>query len=120
MRKQILLFTGLVCLVLFVAGCQTAQQQASTVADDKTAADADTGGADSVKRVFEKAGEAYCDTNTDCIPKPDCHPMECLNKKYADRYTKPEICTQVILSTAAYTPQDCSCMNHNCINDNLQ
>ncbi len=60
-----------------------------------------------------------CAVNSDCAPKPECHPRECINKKYLADYRKPDVCTQVIYDWAAYTPEDCSCINSQCVNDNL-
>lgn len=63
--------------------------------------------------------ETYCETNDDCIPKPGCHPYECINKAYEDSYEHPEICTMVFDCSAAYKTEDCNCINQECINMNL-
>lgn len=60
-----------------------------------------------------------CAVNSDCAPKPDCHPRECINRMYAGDYRKPDVCTQVIYDWAAYREDDCSCVNDRCVNDNL-
>jgi len=74
-------------------------------------------------RPFEEActiAEDACQVNEDCIPKPsDCHPLSCINKQYATKYVKPDICTMMFLPTAAYNPEDCACVNETCIDKNL-
>lgn len=73
-------------------------------------------------RPFEEEcikAEDTCNVNEDCIPKPECHPMSCINKKYESNYVKPQICTMEYRQEAAYNPEDCVCANNKCINKNL-
>ena len=61
-----------------------------------------------------------CESDSDCIPLPsECHPTECINKKYEGEYTKPSACTEIFMLEAAYTPEDCLCVKGKCMNKNL-
>ncbi|MCD4704499.1 hypothetical protein K8R66_00300 [bacterium] len=60
-----------------------------------------------------------CDAHDDCIPKPSCHPRECINKKYQNNYAQPEICTMMHDNCAAYHQDDCLCQQGICFNENL-
>ncbi|MCA9478166.1 MAG: hypothetical protein KC535_03410 [Nanoarchaeota archaeon] len=62
-----------------------------------------------------------CVVDEDCIPLPSqCHPTRCINKAYEDSFQKPDVCTEIYLLTAAYSPKDCACENQVCINLNAQ
>lgn len=64
-------------------------------------------------------GDIYiCSADSDCIPKPGCHPMECINLKYESMFKQPEMCTEIFMFSAAYTKEDCACENNLCINKN--
>ena len=67
--------------------------------------------------IVEKS-EDFCNTDSDCVPFPECHPMSCINKDFTDNYEKPEICTMMYLEEAAYNPEDCACVDNECINKN--
>jgi hypothetical protein len=60
-----------------------------------------------------------CISDAVCIPKPDCHPKECINAKYGSLFNKPEVCTAIFDMTAAYSKEDCTCSENHCINKNL-
>jgi hypothetical protein len=61
-----------------------------------------------------------CNSDSDCIPLPsDCHPMQCINKKYESEYEKPEFCTKIFMFEAAYNPEDCLCVDNICANKNI-
>lgn len=62
---------------------------------------------------------AYCTSDSDCIPQPGCHPHYCINKNYEFVYTKPQMCTTLYDCQAAYSPENCACQNHACINNKL-
>lgn len=59
-----------------------------------------------------------CQSDSDCVPKPECHPLECINSKYAEQADKPRVCTAVFISEAAYSKEDCACEEGLCINKN--
>ena len=59
-----------------------------------------------------------CEKDLDCIPKPECHPMECINSKYKNSFKMPEMCTMIFMNNAAYSQKDCACVNKKCINKN--
>lgn len=61
-----------------------------------------------------------CQVDSDCVPKPECHPLECINQKYAAETEKPRVCTAVFISEAAYKKEDCACQVGVCINKNRQ
>jgi len=61
-----------------------------------------------------------CTSDSDCIPLPsECHPTECINKKYEGEYTKPAVCTAIFMLEAAYNPEDCLCVKGKCMNKNI-
>ncbi|MDP2749772.1 MAG: hypothetical protein Q8O89_02990 [Nanoarchaeota archaeon] len=62
-------------------------------------------------------GESYCDTNMDCVPKPECHPKDCINKNAAIKYTKPSDCGTATYVWAAYNSNNCACVNKLCRNE---
>ena len=74
----------------------------------------------SSKEKISSQGELFCTTDSDCIPKPVCHPLTCINKNFADQYDSPDICTMVYVENAAHSPDDCLCINNRCINKNNQ
>jgi hypothetical protein len=60
-----------------------------------------------------------CTTDADCIPHPAaCHPTECINRKFEGDFKKPEACTAIFMYEAAYSPEDCACLNNVCVNKN--
>lgn len=60
-----------------------------------------------------------CQTNDECIPLPsECHPLKCINKEFEDQFAKPEVCTELFSLNAAYTSEDCQCLNNVCTNKN--
>ncbi len=77
--------------------------------------------------VKNKNGEEYdlqaCSEDSDCLPKPsECHPRNCINKKYADKYERPQICTMMYDTRAAYSAEDCACdsVSKECYNKNAK
>lgn len=65
-------------------------------------------------------GKHDCESDSDCIPLPsECHPTECINKKFEYEYTKPDVCTEIFMLEAAYKPEDCVCVKGKCMNINL-
>lgn len=60
-----------------------------------------------------------CNNHDDCIPLPGCHPQECINKRYQNNYTQPELCTMIYDYCAAYEANDCICQQGICFNENL-
>jgi len=75
--------------------------------------------------VKNKNGQEYdlsgCNKNSECVPLPsDCHPHVCINKKYAADFIKPEICTMIFDTTAAYSAKECGCgYDNQCFDRNL-
>jgi hypothetical protein len=65
------------------------------------------------------AAEQVCAVDSDCIPKPGCHPTECINKNFEGNYAKPDICTMEYRWNAAYSQEDCACSDGICINKNI-
>jgi len=70
-------------------------------------------------RIFHEDITA-CETDTDCVPLPVCHPSACINKEFEKGYEKPEACTLMFDNQAAYNPEDCVCENNVCENKNLE
>lgn len=64
------------------------------------------------------ANLSVCKTDSDCIPKPECHPMECINQRYESSFKKPEMCTEIFMIEAAYSKEDCACRQGSCVNKN--
>ena len=60
-----------------------------------------------------------CNAHEDCIPLPKCHARDCINKKFKNQYTKPDVCTEIFDFCAAYKPEDCICQQGTCFNQNL-
>ncbi|MDD5182215.1 MAG: hypothetical protein PHC66_03530 [Candidatus Nanoarchaeia archaeon] len=60
-----------------------------------------------------------CNADSDCVPKPGCHASECINQEYTNRFMSPEFCTEMFSCSAAYTPEDCACIDSKCVNKNL-
>ena len=61
-----------------------------------------------------------CSSSADCIPLPsECHPMECINSGHAMLFESPEACTLEFRYEAAYSPDDCGCVDGICTNLNL-
>jgi hypothetical protein len=61
-----------------------------------------------------------CKADSDCVPKPGCHPLECINQRYQGLFKKPGVCTEIFMLQAAYSKEDCACIGGSCINKNLQ
>ncbi|HHQ45358.1 MAG TPA: hypothetical protein ENN13_04395 [Candidatus Altiarchaeales archaeon] len=75
-------------------------------------------------RIWEEScpgmDELACETDADCIPLPsDCHPHVCINLIYRENYESPEVCTMMYDNQAAYTPEDCACVDGQCANKKL-
>lgn len=60
-----------------------------------------------------------CDKDEDCAPQPGCHPINCINSGFADRYESQEACTLMYSCGAAYEKQDCICQDHLCMNKKI-
>lgn len=61
-----------------------------------------------------------CTIDADCIPLPsECHAKTCINKIYEKQFVKPEVCTLMFDTTAAYNPADCECVTNTCVNKNI-
>jgi len=60
-----------------------------------------------------------CESDSDCVPIPSCHPRACIHKNYQDRYKKPDMCTELFDCSAAYSAEDCLCVDGTCRNQNL-
>lgn len=61
-----------------------------------------------------------CQVLDDCIPLPsECHPTSCINKEFEGSFKRPEMCTMIFMVEAAYSPEDCSCIQNICVNKNL-
>jgi len=61
-----------------------------------------------------------CGWDEECIPSPEeCHPLICINQKYQEDYNKPEVCTMEFREEAAYSKEDCICLDDRCQNKNV-
>jgi hypothetical protein len=60
-----------------------------------------------------------CNSDVDCVPKPDCHPKECINRNCAGYFVQPDVCTELFDCSAAYNAQACACVDHRCTNKNI-
>jgi putative hemolysin len=60
-----------------------------------------------------------CSADADCAPKPGCHPRECINAAYSNKFEAPDACTMIFDCSAAYSKADCLCVNNTCTNKNL-
>ena len=66
-----------------------------------------------IKNIF------FCEKDDECIPLPnECHPLKCINKKFADQFTRPKNCTKVYAFNAVYNNSDCLCIHNLCTNKN--
>lgn len=63
-----------------------------------------------------KNSEMFCDATADCVPKPICHPLDCINKKFEGNYTMPASCPLPYYVDRAYKVDDCECINNKCTN----
>lgn len=62
----------------------------------------------------------YCETDDDCVPHPSCHPLRCINIDHYDRFFNPDlVCTMEVRPNAAYSSEDCLCVNNVCTNKNF-
>ncbi len=70
---------------------------------------------------YDNADEnrAACQTDADCVPLPVCHPRNCINKIFQDKYLQPQVCTELFDYQAAYSAEDCGCVANVCTNKNL-
>lgn len=70
---------------------------------------------------YDNADEnrAACQTDADCVPLPVCHPHDCINKIFIDKYPAPQVCTELFDYQAAYSAEDCGCVSNVCTNKNL-
>lgn len=57
-----------------------------------------------------------CSSDSDCIPQPGCHPVNCINSAFAGRFKQPDACTEMYSCAAAYSKEDCLCKDSRCIN----
>ena len=55
-----------------------------------------------------------CKKSADCRPTPQCHPISCINKAYAVKFEPELICTEIFMCEAAYTVDDCACIDNVC------
>ena len=62
----------------------------------------------------------FCQTNNDCVPKPGCHPYECINFQYQGWFEQPQHCSEIADLCAAYKKEDCLCSHHKCLNKNIK
>lgn len=61
-----------------------------------------------------------CNTDADCVPDPtQCHPHTCMTTTEAEGKTKPEMCTMMFDTQAAYSAADCTCDLGICKNKNI-
>ena len=63
-----------------------------------------------------------CSIDGDCIPLPyDCHAHSCITIEHESLFTpiEPLACTTIFISTAAYSSEDCVCLDGFCVNKNL-
>lgn len=61
-----------------------------------------------------------CNTDTDCVPDPaQCHPHTCMTTTEAAGKVKPEMCTMMFDTQAAYSAADCTCNLGICKNKNI-
>ncbi|MBW3012386.1 hypothetical protein KY311_04325 [Candidatus Woesearchaeota archaeon] len=63
--------------------------------------------------------EDECNSDNDCVPVPECHPMRCINRQFEGNYDMPEMCTLEYRYEAAYNEEDCICVQKKCTNKNL-
>ena len=59
-----------------------------------------------------------CEQSEECIPVPGCHPSKCINMEYKDNFKEPEMCTLQFEIQAAYSNEDCICLDNTCTNKN--
>ncbi len=64
--------------------------------------------------------ELTCATDGDCVPQPGCHSHNCINSAFIGNYKQPDACTLIFDSQAAYSPEDCICVEGLCKNKNLE
>ena len=76
-------------------------------------------GCTKTERIAEPVDLYSCNADSDCVPKPGCHASECINKEYTNRFRSPDACTAMFSCSAAYTPEDCACIENKCVNENL-
>lgn len=61
-----------------------------------------------------------CNTDADCVPDPtQCHPHTCMTTTEATGKVKPEMCTMMFDTQAAYSSADCTCNLGICKNKNI-
>jgi hypothetical protein len=60
-----------------------------------------------------------CNSDANCIPQPICHPTSCINRAFDAEYSKTLACTAIFMIEAAYSPEDCVCIENKCVNKNL-
>lgn len=61
-----------------------------------------------------------CTIDSDCIPHPEyCHPTSCINREFENLFERPEFCTEIYSYSAAYSAEDCLCVDGTCVNKNL-
>jgi hypothetical protein len=60
-----------------------------------------------------------CTLDDECVPVPMCHPRQCITSYFAENFEQMDECTEVFFDDAAYTAEDCVCMQNKCINKNI-
>ncbi|MCX6782055.1 MAG: hypothetical protein NTW66_02985 [Candidatus Magasanikbacteria bacterium] len=101
MKKIICLSSTLIIAVFLLSGCASVAEKGA------------------VKTPPENKTPAACQVDSDCVPKPECHPMECIPSKDAKNYEKPKMCTLMFSYQAAYSAEDCACVEGACVNKNI-
>ena len=96
--KALLLATLLIIILFIIAGCSEVIEEPE-------------------EQIFDS--ESFCYNDNDCVPKPGCHPRECINSKFVGDYEQPEFCTMIYDYQAAYSEEDCLCTNNECVNINI-
>ena len=64
------------------------------------------------------AERQLCQEQEDCVPLPSCHPIECINKKFEQDFSRPVECSVSFNPAAVYEKRDCACQEGRCVNGN--
>ncbi len=59
-----------------------------------------------------------CSDDIECIAKPSCHPTECINSNFKERFNEPSECSDIFNPKAVYDNEDCLCQEGFCVNSN--
>jgi hypothetical protein len=57
-----------------------------------------------------------CESDFDCIPQPGCHPRNCINSEFRNKFQSENVCNEMYSCGAAYNDNDCICNNNKCLN----